>query len=166
MNSTMWALVCDSFKRIVQVFLGNVETEMAIVRNAALIKPTKDFLESLRCGNFSSSLYVFPPLLLAICCSLRAHERKSYSWSCRTWIKWRTQHGTMLSPNMVNDIVPQLSWLQIYFLHTIFITRHIFLNRYVSVPNLGCFESAPLQLPTLSSIHLLTQVDNPWSILV
>ncbi|XP_042036103.1 HEAT repeat-containing protein 6-like isoform X2 [Salvia splendens] len=48
MNSTMWALVCDSFKRVVQVFLGNVETEMAIVRNAALIKPTKDFLESLR----------------------------------------------------------------------------------------------------------------------
>ncbi|XP_047960542.1 HEAT repeat-containing protein 6-like [Salvia hispanica] len=48
MNSTTWALVYDSFKRIVQVFLGNVETEMAIVRNAALIKPTKDCLESLR----------------------------------------------------------------------------------------------------------------------
>ncbi|XP_042067153.1 uncharacterized protein LOC121810453 [Salvia splendens] len=48
MNSTMWGLVLDSFKRIVQVFFGNVETERPIIRNVALIKPTKNCLESLR----------------------------------------------------------------------------------------------------------------------
>ncbi|KAL1559208.1 HEAT repeat-containing protein 6-like [Salvia divinorum] len=48
MNSTMWGLVLDSFKRIVQVFLGNVDTKRAIIRNVALIKPTKNCLESLR----------------------------------------------------------------------------------------------------------------------
>ena len=60
MNSTMWGLVLDSFKRIVQVFFGNVETERVIIRNVALIKPTKNCLESLRYGNLSSSLYVSP----------------------------------------------------------------------------------------------------------
>ncbi|XP_041993449.1 HEAT repeat-containing protein 6-like isoform X1 [Salvia splendens] len=48
MNSIMWGLVLDSFKRIVQVFFGNVETKRAIIRNVALIKPTKNCLESLR----------------------------------------------------------------------------------------------------------------------
>ncbi|XP_057781200.1 uncharacterized protein LOC130999628 isoform X4 [Salvia miltiorrhiza] len=48
MNSTMWGIVLDSFKRIVQIFLGSVETERAIIRNVSVIKPTKQCLESLR----------------------------------------------------------------------------------------------------------------------
>lgn len=65
MNSTSWALVLDSFKRIVQIFLGKAKTEGALIENVAVIIPTKQCLESLRCGNLSSfSLSLLPPYLL------------------------------------------------------------------------------------------------------
>ncbi|KAG8381705.1 hypothetical protein BUALT_Bualt05G0000500 [Buddleja alternifolia] len=46
MNSTSWALVLDSFQGIVQIFLHRAKT---LSENAAIIKSTKQCLESLRC---------------------------------------------------------------------------------------------------------------------
>ncbi|KAL8459743.1 hypothetical protein ACS0TY_037015 [Phlomoides rotata] len=48
MNSTSWDLMLDSFKRIVKIFLGKAKTESTLIGNVAIIKPTKQCLESLR----------------------------------------------------------------------------------------------------------------------
>ncbi|KZV33103.1 HEAT repeat-containing protein 6 [Dorcoceras hygrometricum] len=47
-NSTSWALVLDSFERMVEFFLGNGEKRSKSVRNVAALKATKQCLESLR----------------------------------------------------------------------------------------------------------------------
>ncbi|CAI9786720.1 unnamed protein product [Fraxinus pennsylvanica] len=49
MNSTSWALVLDSFKRIVEVFLDKARTNNIFVGNVTVIKATKLCLESIRC---------------------------------------------------------------------------------------------------------------------
>ncbi|KAL2539022.1 ARM repeat superfamily protein [Forsythia ovata] len=49
MNSTSWALVLDSFKRIVEIFLGKAQTNKIFVGNVTVIKATKLCLESIRC---------------------------------------------------------------------------------------------------------------------
>ncbi|KAK4433593.1 HEAT repeat-containing protein 6 [Sesamum alatum] len=49
MNATSWALMLESFERIVQNFLGKAKTEGVLVGNVAVIKATKQCLESLRC---------------------------------------------------------------------------------------------------------------------
>ncbi|KAH6806622.1 hypothetical protein C2S51_031453 [Perilla frutescens var. frutescens] len=48
MNSTQWALVLDSFKRILQIFLRKANTERAFIGNVVVVKFTKQCLESLR----------------------------------------------------------------------------------------------------------------------
>ncbi|KAI3460726.1 hypothetical protein Pfo_017389 [Paulownia fortunei] len=48
MNSTSWALLLDSFKRIVQIFVGKAKPESVLIGNVAVIKATKQCLESLR----------------------------------------------------------------------------------------------------------------------
>ncbi|XP_011074984.1 HEAT repeat-containing protein 6 isoform X2 [Sesamum indicum] len=48
MNSTSWALILESFEKIVQNFLGKAKTEGVLDGNVAVIKATKQCLESLR----------------------------------------------------------------------------------------------------------------------
>ncbi|KAK6115494.1 hypothetical protein DH2020_007763 [Rehmannia glutinosa] len=48
MNSKSWALVLDSFRRILQTLLGMAKTESVLVGDIAIIKATKQCLESLR----------------------------------------------------------------------------------------------------------------------
>ncbi|KAL0391640.1 UNVERIFIED_CONTAM: Dynamin-2B [Sesamum radiatum] len=49
LNSASWALMLESFERIMQSFLGKAKTEGILVGNVAVIKATKQCLESLRC---------------------------------------------------------------------------------------------------------------------
>lgn len=48
MNSTLWALVLDSFERMVEIFLGKGEKMSILIGNGAALKATKQCLESLR----------------------------------------------------------------------------------------------------------------------
>ncbi|CAA2966828.1 HEAT repeat-containing 6 isoform X1 [Olea europaea subsp. europaea] len=49
MNSTSWALVLDSFRRITEIFLDKAQTNNIFVGNVTVIKATKLCLESIRC---------------------------------------------------------------------------------------------------------------------
>ncbi|XP_073043626.1 uncharacterized protein [Primulina eburnea] len=48
MNSTSWALVFDSFERMVEIFLGKGEKRIVSIGNGVALKATKQCLESLR----------------------------------------------------------------------------------------------------------------------
>lgn len=53
MNSTSWALVLDSFRRITEIFLDKAQTNNIFVGNVTVIKATKLCLESIRYENLS-----------------------------------------------------------------------------------------------------------------
>lgn len=52
-NSTSWALVLDSFRRITEIFLDKAQTNNIFVGNVTVIKATKLCLESIRYENLS-----------------------------------------------------------------------------------------------------------------